>query len=55
MGVIPVLNGVRVEELAGIVCGISCFLKPDWEPIVVESLSYELRVSAYVKMNTLLS
>jgi hypothetical protein len=45
MGIVVVLHGVRVEQLAGVVRVVPLGLHPDGEIVLVVALSDELRKS----------
>lgn len=45
MGAVVVVNGVSIEELAGIVSVIAGFLKPDRQEIIVKSPIHEFGVA----------
>lgn len=46
MGAVVVVNGVSIEELAGVVSVIARFLEPDGQEVIVESPIYKLGVTA---------
>ena len=47
MGLVIVVNRVRVENFAGVVGIISGFLQPNGEVVVVKPLGDEFGISAY--------
>jgi hypothetical protein len=46
MGAVVVVNGVSIEELAGVVSVIARFLEPNGQEVIVESPIYKFGVTA---------
>lgn len=47
MGAVIIVDGMSVEELAGVVGVVASFLEPHWQEVLVESAIHKLGVSSW--------